>query len=45
MPKKRKYTFRKNRLIPVESGSILHEMEKDERESFRRIKKSKLLEI
>lgn len=30
--KKRKYTFRKGQLIPYESGSIMHEAAKAERQ-------------
>ena len=38
--KKRKYTFRKGQIIPYESGSIMHEMVKMEREVKKAIRKA-----
>ena len=35
--KKRKYTFRKGQLIPYESGSIMHQLAKTERETRKTI--------
>ena len=37
--KKRKYTFRKGQIIPYESGSLMHEMVKAEREARKIIRK------
>jgi len=37
--KKRKYTFRKGQPIPYESGSLLHQIEKAQRETFRTLQK------
>jgi hypothetical protein len=31
--KKREYTFRKNQPVPFESGSIVHKIQKSERET------------
>jgi len=31
--KRRKYTFRKGLLVPYESGSVMHEIQKSERET------------
>ena len=41
MKKKRKYTFRKNKLIPYQSGSVLHQMEKLEKSVFKKPKKKR----
>jgi len=42
MPKKkRKYTFRKGQLAPYESGSIVHQAEKAERELFKALRPKK----
>jgi len=30
--KKKKYTFRKGQLVPYESGSVMHKIQKSERE-------------
>ena len=38
--KKRKYTFRKGQIIPYESGSLMHEFVKAERELKKTIKKA-----
>jgi len=38
--KKRKYTFRKGRIIPIESGSLAHQIEKEQRETQRRLQKA-----
>lgn len=38
--KKRKYTFRKGQIVPYESGSLMHEMVKAERETRHTIQKA-----
>jgi len=38
--KKRKYTFRKGKIIPYESGSLIHITEKAQRETFRALQKA-----
>jgi hypothetical protein len=41
MPKtKRKYTFRKGKVIPYESGSPIHQMEKLDRKVKKQVKRS-----
>jgi len=35
--KKRKYTFRKGQPIPYESGSVIHQVEKAQRETMREV--------
>jgi hypothetical protein len=37
--KKRKYTFRKGQLIPYESGSLVHKIQKSERETAKRFER------
>jgi hypothetical protein len=42
MPKKKRtYTFRKGQPVPYESGSIVHELTKTEREAFKSLKPKK----
>jgi hypothetical protein len=36
---KRKYTFRKNKIVSYESGSVLHELEKSDRAIKKKVKK------
>jgi len=38
--KKRKYTFRKGQIIPYESGSLMHQMVKAEREARKSVAKA-----
>ncbi len=39
MSRKRKYTFSKGEIVPYESGSPMHQIEKAERDAFGRRKK------
>jgi hypothetical protein len=37
--KKRKYTFRKGQLIPYESGSVMHKIQKSELETAKHMER------